>query len=75
MLESRTPANILTVRGLYGIVNYVTTPINPDRAMPVYRHMANAEAIAIARHLMKLRKGYWDTPNNVKKPEELMIEP
>ncbi len=75
MLESRTPANILSLRGLNGIVNYVTTPINPKRVMPVFRHMPNAEAIAIAKHLMKLRQDYWVTPNNLKKPEELMIQP
>lgn len=76
MLESRTPANILTVRGLNGIVNYITTPINAQhRRMPIYINMSRAEAIAIAKHLMQLREGYWDTPANLKKPEELMIKP
>jgi|GEM_PF-408895 len=75
MLESRTPANILTVRGQNGIVNYVTTPINAQRRMPIFSKMSRAEAITIAKYLMKLREGYWDTPNNLKKPEELMIRP
>jgi mono/diheme cytochrome c family protein len=75
MLEKRTPANILTRKSRDGIVNYITTDVNPQRKMPVFKNMPNAEAVAIANHLLKLRQKYQQTPYNQKKPQELMIKP
>ncbi len=74
-LVSQTPANILTKRGRDGIVKYVTTNINPQREMPVFSTMSFTEAAAIATHLIKLQQTYEATPNNMKKPQVLMIEP
>jgi hypothetical protein len=74
-LVSGTPANILTQRGRDGIVNYITSNVNPQREMPVFNAMPYAEAIAITNHLLVLQRDYDALPFNKKKPLELMIEP
>lgn len=74
-LFDQTPANILTRRSFNGIVRYITTPVNPDRKMPVFKTMPKAEVAAIARHLQSLRKAYNETSNENKKPRLLLIEP
>jgi len=73
-LVEQIPANILTRRDLNGIVAYITTPVN-HKKMPVFKTMPRAEAEKIARHLLSLRRSYADTPNGVKKPRQLLIEP
>lgn len=75
MLADRTPANILTLRGREGIIEYITRPVNPNRKMPVFTHMPPAEAALIASHLLALKDAYDRQPFNKKKPEELMIQP
>lgn len=75
MLADQTPANILTMRGRDGIIDYITTPVNPNRKMPVFATMPPAEAAKIASHLLALKKAYDKQPFNKKKPEELMIQP
>lgn len=74
-LVSQIPANILTRLGRTGVVNYMTTDINSQREMPVFRTMPYAEADAIAHYLFELQQHYEETPLNQKKPQELMIEP
>ena len=75
MLADQTPANILTMRGRDGIIEYITRPVNPNRKMPVFANMPPAEAAKIASHLLALKKAYDRQPFNKKKPEELMIQP
>jgi len=75
MLADQTPANILTLRGRDGIIEYITQPVNPNRKMPVFANMPPAEAAKIASHLLELKKAYDKKPFNQKKPEELMIQP
>lgn len=74
-LVSQTPANILTQRGRNGIVEYITTDINPQRKMPIFAAMPYQEAEAIANHLLELQQLYDALPNNMKKPPQLLIEP
>ena len=74
-LAYQTPANILTIKGHRGIVDYVTTDINSNREMPVFSSMSYSEATQIASQLLTLRKVYDATPNNKKKPRPLLIEP
>ncbi len=74
-LADQTPANILTFRGRDGIVEYITTTVRGDRAMPVFKQMPRAEAVLIASHLLQLRKRYERISPANKKPEELMIRP
>jgi cytochrome c553 len=74
-LVDRTPANILTSHSREWIVSYVTTNINPRRKMPVFSAMPKAEIAAISTHLLKLQQVYSETPDNIKKPRMLMIEP
>ena len=74
-LVTQTPANILTELGRDGIVDYVTTDVNPERKMPVFYTMPYAEASAIASHLLALQQRYEALPLNRKKPPELMLEP
>ncbi len=74
-LADQTPANILTKRDHRGIINYVTSNVNPNRDMPVFSNMSHAEAAKIASHLLSLRNTYNATPNNQKKPRPLLIEP
>jgi len=74
-LVSGTPANILTQRGRDSIVNYITSNVNPQREMPVFKAMPYAEAIAITNHLLVLQRDYEMLPLNKKKPRELMIKP
>lgn len=74
-LADQTPANILTLRGREGIIEYITRPVNPQRKMPVFANMPPAEAALIASHLLKLKQQYEKKPFNEKKPEELMIQP
>ncbi len=69
-LVSQTPANILTRRSRDGIAKYITTSVNPQREMPVFSTMP-----AIASHLLILQQLYEATPNNMKKPQVLMIAP
>lgn len=75
LLADQTPANILTLRGRDGIVDYITKPINPKRKMPVFGTMPIAEAAVIAEHLLELQQVYEDTPTSKKKPGGLMIKP
>lgn len=75
MLADQTPANILTHLSRDEIVNYITTPVNPQRKMPVFSGMPTAEAVAIADHLLELKQRYLITPENKKKPEGLLIKP
>jgi len=74
-LFEQTPANILTRRDLNGIVAYITTPVNPQRKMPVFKTMPRAEAEMIARHLLSLQQAYAGMKDGDKKPRLLMIEP
>lgn len=74
-LADRTPANILTRKSRQGIVNYVTRGSNPERKMPVFSSMSRSEAGKIASHLLQLRNAYNNSPNNKKKPRQLLIEP
>lgn len=74
-LFEQTPANILTRRSFGEIISYITTPVNPDRKMPVFKTMPRAEAAAIARHLESLQQAYNETSNENKKPRLLLIEP
>jgi hypothetical protein len=53
----------------------MTTPVNPQRKMPVFATMPPAEAAKIASHLLQLKHEYDKKPFNKKKPEELMIQP
>jgi len=75
MLVKQSPANILTQLGREGIVNYITTPVNTQRTMPVFSNMPRAEAVLITSHLLNLQQIYDKTSINQKKPEELMIRP
>lgn len=75
LLIKQIPANILTKRGVMGIVNYVTTNVNPNRKMPVFRAMSYSEAAVIANRLLKLKQIYDEKPNEKKKYRKLMIEP
>ena len=74
-LFEQTPANILTRRDLEEIVAYITTPVNPQRKMPVFSTMSRSEVEKIARHLQRLQQSYDETPDEVKKSRLLMIEP
>jgi len=74
-LVERTPANILTHKGLQGIVDYIVTDTGQGRKMPVFATMPRAEARMIATYLLQLRAKYDSQGENQRKNRELLIDP
>ncbi|MFC1748080.1 c-type cytochrome [Pseudomonadota bacterium] len=74
-LADRTPANVLTEKNRFGIVDYITKETDANRKMPVFKEMSTGEANKIATHLIKLKYAYESAPSSKKKPKALLIEP